>query len=101
MYFLIYSPFSQETSFGGGQAVVTRKVSTTSMPLKGSQAQVVTVTRSASELNKANARTVNGASHGKTPSLGGQDISPWQVTPVITDVPQQQPIRRVHLTTEL
>ena len=80
--------------------MVTRKVSTTSMPLKGSQAQVVTVTRSASELNKANARTVNGGSHGKTPSLGGQDISPWQVTPVITDVPAQ-PIRRVHLTTEL
>ena len=87
----------QETSFGGGQSVVTRKVSTTNMSSKGPTAQVVTVTRSHSDLNKTN-RTING----------GHDISPWQVT---NDAPSKthphpqgappQPARRLHLTTEL
>ena len=101
----------QETSFGGGQSVVTRKVSTTSMSSKGPTAQVVTVTRSHSDLNKTN-RTVNGAAH-----THAHDISPWQVTPVINDAPSSkthphphphphqgvppQPARRLHLTTEL
>ena len=75
------------------------------MSSKGPTAQVVTVTRSHSDLNKANQRTVNG---GTAP----HDISPWQVTPIINDAPSKhphplggaappQPPRRLHLTTEL
>ncbi len=79
---------------------MTRKVSTTNVTSSGGQqgglsgatpsAQVVTVTRSHSDVTKMNGEQRHQA-----------DVSPWQVTPVVNDVKAPQPARRLHLTTEL
>ena len=85
---------------------MTRKVSTTSVTSKGQpgSAQVVTVTRSQSDLNRGR---VSASELNKPRVVNGgapNDVSPWQVTPVIHDAPKpapQPPARRLHLTTEL
>ena len=66
---------------------MTRKVSTTNLPTSNgasNPAQIVTVTRTHSSARRAM----------------NDNISPWQVTPIVDNIPPQ-PQKRVTLTTEL